>query len=107
VTIAAGRLRKQVTIQGVTRTPDGGGGYTETPVEIAEVWANVQPLDGREQLIAMQTGLQRPYRFTIRYLPDISSIHRVVYDGRTFDVKSVVDPEERHRELELLAEEVI
>jgi SPP1 family predicted phage head-tail adaptor len=107
MTIVAGKLRKQVSIEGVTRIPDGGGGYIETPIETPLIWASVEPLSGREQLIAMQTGMLRPYRFQLRYLPDTSSMLRVKYDGRTFDVKSVVDPDERHRELVLLAEEIV
>lgn len=100
-------MDKQVTIQTVaSRTPDGGGGYTEIPGELATVWASVEPLEGREQLIAMQTGIQRPHRFTMRYRSDLSPTAGLTYAGRRFDVKSVVDTEERHVELVILADEI-
>jgi SPP1 family predicted phage head-tail adaptor len=104
--VTAGELRRRVTIRTVERTDDGGGGYTETPVDGDTVWAAVEPLQGQEQLVAMQTGIERPHRIKMRYRDDVSGVTQLVYDGRVFDVKSVVDPEERHRELVILADEV-
>lgn len=103
----AGLMRRQVTVLGSERVPDGGGGYTEQPVEIATVWSRVEPLQGREQILAMQTGMQRPYRFTLRYRPGVTGAKMLQYDGRRFDITSVVDPEERHRQLVIMAEEVV
>ena len=100
-------LNREVTIQSVTLTPDGGGGYTETLVDVATVPAHIEPLIGREQLLGMQTGMERPHRFTIRHREGVTGATRLLYDGRTFDIKSVVDTEERHRELILLAEEIV
>lgn len=102
-----GQMNRRVTIQSVTTTPDGSGGYTETLVDVATVWARVEPLLGREQIQAMQTDMERPHRFTMRYRAGITGATRILYDGRTFDVKSVVDPHERHRELVITAEEVV
>lgn len=101
-----GRMRRQVTIRTMTRTPDGMGGYTETPVDVPNVWAEVEPLEGREQLQAMQTGMQRPHRFTMRYRAGMTGAHTIIYATRTFDVKSVVDPDEKHRELVIMSDEV-
>lgn len=100
-------MDRQVTIQAVTTTPDGGGGYTESVVSVATVWSKVEGLEGREQIEAMQTGMERPYRFTMRYRDDLTGANTILYDDRTFDVKSIVDTEERHRELVILADEVV
>lgn len=105
--VFAGQRDKQVTVLAATRAPDGGGGYTETTSEVATEWMAVEPLEGREQLEAMQTGMQRPHRFYSLYRSDITGATRLLYNGRTFDVKSVLDPEEKHRELVMLAEEII
>jgi SPP1 family predicted phage head-tail adaptor len=103
---AAGQYNRRITLRTVTRTPDGGGGYTETPVDVTGVPASVDPLEGREQVEAMQTGMERPHRFEMRYRTDITGATRIVYDARTFDVKSIVDPEDRHVVLVILADEV-
>jgi SPP1 family predicted phage head-tail adaptor len=99
-------MRRRVTIRTSTQVPDGGGGYTETPTDVTEIPARVEPLEGREQLLAMQTGMQRPHRFTMRYRSGMTGAKTLIYDGRTFDIKSIVDPEERHRELVITADEV-
>lgn len=100
-------MRRVVTIKNVaTRVPDGMGGYTETTTDVPDVWSEVEPLQGNEQLQAMQTGMQRPHRFTMRYRAGMSAATTLLYGTRTFDIKSVVDPEEKHRELVILADEV-
>lgn len=99
-------MRRKVTIRTMTRTPDGMGGYTETPTDVTGIDARVEPLEGREQLQAMQTGMQRPHRFTMRYRSGMTGAKTLIYDSRTFDIKSVVDPEEKHRELQLMTDEV-
>lgn len=101
-----GLMRRVVTIRTNTQTPDGMGGYTETPTDVANIPARVEPMEGRELLLAQQTVGDRPYRFTLRYRSGMTGAKVVIYDGRTFDIKSVMDPEERHRELIITANEV-
>lgn len=102
----AGQLRHRVVIRTMARTPDGMGGYTETPTDVTGIPARIDPLEGNEQINAMQTGMQRPHRIEIRYRSDMTGAKTIIYGARTFDIKSVVDPEERHVELHLLAEEL-
>ena len=101
-----GLMRRRVTIRTNARVPDGMGGYTETPTDVAGIPARIEPLEGREQLMAMQTGMVRPHRIVMRYRYDLTGATLLLYQGRRFDVKSVVDPEERHREIVILAEEI-
>jgi len=102
--ISAGEMQRRITIRSVTRTPDGGGGYTETPVDVATVWSKVEPLQGREQLEAMQTGMKQPHRFTIRYRNDVDGATQVLYDGHRYDVTSVIDVNAERREIQILAD---
>lgn len=99
-------MRRKVTIRTMALTPDGMGGNTSAPSDVTDIPARVEPLEGREQLQAMATGMVRPHRFTLRYQSGLSGAKQIVYDGRTFDIQSVVDPEEKHRELIVLADEV-
>lgn len=102
-----GLMRRTITIRTMTLTGDGMGGNTGTPTDVTGVYARVDPLEGREQLQAMQTGMVRPHRFYLRYRTGMTGANQIVYDGRTFDIQSVVDPEEKHRELVILADEVV
>lgn len=103
----AGQLRRRITIRTITLVPDGYGGSTETETDVAGVPARIEPLEGTELVRAMQVGMLRPHRFTIRYRPGMNGAKRIVYDARTFDIRSVTDPEEKHRELQLLTEEIV
>lgn len=100
-----GKLRHRVKLQTLTRTPDAGGGYTETWTDTATVWAAVEPLQGTERLRAMQVSPTLSHRIRMRYRANVTSAMQAVYNGRAFDITSVIDPGERHRELELLVEE--
>lgn len=99
-------MRRVVTIRTNARTPDGMGGYTETPTDVTNIPARIEPLEGRELLMAQQTGMDRPHRFTLRYRSGMTGATTIVYDSRTFDIKSVMDPEEKHRELIIMTDEV-
>lgn len=99
-------MRRVVSIRTTTRTDDGGGGYTETSTDLDGIPARVEPLQGDEQLRAMQTGMVAPHRFTMRYRADLLGATTLVYDSRPFDIKSIIDPEEKHREIIVLADEV-
>ena len=101
-----GLMRRVITIRTMARTPDGMGGYTETPTDVTNISARVEPLEGNELLRAQQTGMQRPHRFTLRYRTGMSAALTLLYDARTFNIKSVMDPEEKHRELVITADEV-
>lgn len=99
-------MRRTVTIRTTTEIPDGGGGFTETNADNAGIPARVEPLEGREMLLAQQTGMQRPHRITMRYRTGMTGAKTLLYEGRVFDIKSIVDPEEKHRELILTCDEV-
>lgn len=100
-------MNRRVTVQtpGAPTTDEGGGSVPGTPTEI-QTWAYVEPLDGNEQIQAMQTGMVRPHRFTIRYRPGMTSAKGLVYGSRSFDIRSVVDVDEAHDEIVILADEI-
>lgn len=102
-----GQLDKRVTIQETVRVPDGGGGYTETWKDVATVWASLQPLSGREVIQSGQLQAQVPHRVRIRYRPGITAANRLTFKGRTLEIISVANIDERNVELELLCQEVV
>lgn len=102
-----GNLRHRVTIQQLTRTDDGAGGYIETWTAVATVWADVYPLKGNERYEAQQVQANLSHRVTIRYRAGIVPSMRLQYGTRTLNIEAVIDPEERHRELVLMCSEVV
>ncbi|MDM3770553.1 phage head closure protein, partial [Proteus mirabilis] len=44
-------------------------------------------------------------RILIRYIADIDTSMRIVWGKRIFNIISIIDPYERHRELQLMCKE--
>ncbi|WP_069649642.1 phage head closure protein [Caloranaerobacter ferrireducens] len=97
-----GLLRDRVTIQNYVRIPDGYGGYTETWQDVATVWANIKPLRGREFFQAQQIQSEVTHKITIRYTDAVNITSRIKYKNKTFEIKSIIDIDNRHRFLEIM-----
>jgi SPP1 family predicted phage head-tail adaptor len=98
----AGNLRHRVQTERLSTAPDGGGGYVESWVPIAQVWAQVEALSGREYWQAMQVQSEARYRLRLRYQADLTAADRIVCGGAVLNIEHVADPDGRRRELEVL-----
>lgn len=87
----AGMLNQRITVQGVVRISDGGGGYEETWANIVTCWAQVQPLAGLERLTAAQQESTTDYRVTIRWREGLTAEMRVLWRGYRLDVNAIAD----------------
>jgi len=100
----AGDLRHRVTLQQlVTGSPQNttAGEPDQAWGDVATVWAAVEPLQGRALEAAQMIQSEVTGRIRIRYRAGVTAAMRVSFDGRLYDIKAVVDPDERHRELVL------
>ena len=104
----AGPLRDRVQIMRKVVTRNTIGDEVPTWELVREVWASVEPLRGREYISLREAQSDLTTRIRMRYTPDIGTAMRVVSGDSTYDIDSIVDVKNRHRELELLcvAEEV-
>jgi len=104
-----GEYKERIAIWNTTTTSDNIGGKTEsTPAAaLGYCWAKVIPMTGTRALdFAQITGFQG-YTFTIPYRSDITidTTRKIVYSGRTFQIQSVLPPDEARKELIILAYE--
>lgn len=102
-----GDLRHRITLQELVTGQDEAGQPVDMWQDVATVWASVEPLRGTEYWAAAQVQAERTVRIRIRYRPGIRPDMRVLYAGRVFNIQSIIDPEERHRELQLMCKEVL
>ena len=65
---------------------------------LSRIWDNSTAGDGPTEVTT---------RFRIRYLAGVKAAMRISFASRTFDIQSVINPDERNRELHLMAVEVI
>ena len=106
----AGKMRKRVTVQLLTKSKDEYGQVQDVWTDETEVWGELDPLVGREALAAQQVKASLSHRVRLRKPPDITITPRdrlviKAENNRTFNIQSVVDVGEQGFELEILAEE--
>lgn len=106
----AGRLRHRVTLQQYTGATDSYGDplYTDDSQwrGVCDVWAAIDPVSGREFYAAEQAQSAVTHKITLRWRSGVSAAWRVVLGRRVFRILSVIDWEERHESLLLMAQEV-
>jgi SPP1 family predicted phage head-tail adaptor len=102
-----GELRKQIAIQTETPTPDGAGGYALAWTTVATVWADIKPASGSKVYTAGHLEGHVTHEITLRYRGDlgITTAMRAVYGNRAFNIRAVLNLDERNRWTQLLVEE--
>lgn len=82
-------------------------GISQERWEIAfSCWCGVEPLSGREFWEAAAINRENEVRFTIRFRRDVSPEMRIRLDDAVYDITSVLDKNNRHEALEILARTV-
>jgi SPP1 family predicted phage head-tail adaptor len=99
----AASLRDRLTIQNVSRVSDGQGGFTETWNDGTTVWANITPMKGYEKFQAMQMQTPLTHKIAMRYTSEVTTASRLKFGTRVFEVKEVINIEERGRFLAIKA----
>jgi len=97
----AGLLRKRLTIQSRSTTQDSYGQPALTWTDVDTVWGEIVPVSGSESLTADAVQSSQVHMVTIRYYPGITTKMRIKYNERIFDIKSVLNENERNRTLTL------
>ena len=77
---------------------------------MATVWADIQPLSGREAVIASRISAELTHQITVRYQgifdnPQQVAQYRVVYRSRIFNIHSALNEDEKRVLVVLLASE--
>ncbi|HXK43278.1 MAG: Phage head-tail joining protein [Betaproteobacteria bacterium ADurb.Bin341] len=100
----AGRLNRRISIRKSTSSPDSYGGQIPTwSTFLNDAWAQVRPLSMREMWQADQVSSPIDTEFLLRYATGITPSMIVVYDGKEYNIHSVIDVGDKHTELRILA----
>lgn len=95
--VTIGDLRHRVRIENAVRSSDGGGGATVTWTLVAEVWAAIWPRGSDETLEHDRVAGRATHDIWIRHRSDMKPEMRVTFGTRVFDVRGVLDVEDRVR----------
>jgi SPP1 family predicted phage head-tail adaptor len=105
-------MRHRVRLEAPTGTRDAHGNPTNAFSLVAEVWASIEGLSGRELYQARQVEARATHTIRMRWVDGLSPTYRIVWNDprgtpRTFHVHHVGNPGEVSHEHVLLVEEVV
>ena len=107
----AGYLRHHCWIKQPMHTSDGMGGMVTTWGTVCVCWGAMDPslssMRGREWVESALKNAEISAIFRMRYYAGITPAMQLYFGSRTFEIVSVIDPSERHRELQLLLKELV
>jgi SPP1 family predicted phage head-tail adaptor len=95
------QMNRRVTIQAITQTTDGQGGFTESWDDVASVWASIDPMSDYEKFQAQQLQTNTTHKLKMRYYPGLTTKHRLLFGDRIFNIKGITNPGEENRFLDL------
>ncbi len=98
----SGKLRHQVTIKRPVETQNTYGEPEVRWQDVATVWAQVEPLRGREYFAAKQMVSEVEARITIRYRSDVTAKMKVSKGTDDYLIETIINVMERNRELQLM-----
>jgi len=105
----ASRLRHRITIQEENSAADTGGGSVLAWEDVANIWAEIRPIQNRsassERVQGGKIEARGFFLITIRYLDGVTPAMRISFGTRIFNIRSVINLEERGEVMEILAEE--
>ncbi|MCE3233044.1 MAG: Transfer Agent [Rickettsiaceae bacterium] len=103
------RMRQTITFQSESTSSDSGGGVTLSWVDVSTVWAEIAPVTSMifssEKFSAGKIQGNISHIVTTRYLSGITSKMRILFGSRIFNIRSVININERSQWLKIYAEE--
>ena len=104
--LRSGLMDSLATVQTPTESANGIGEPILTWSDFATRWIAIVPLTGNEQMTAMAQEGSVTHRIRMRYTSGMKPKMRLISEGRTFEVMSVVE-RGRREEHELMVTEVV
>ena len=104
--LRSGLMDRLAAVQAPTESANGIGEPILTWSDFATRWIAILPLSGNEQMTAMAQEGSVTHRVRMRYTSGMKPKMRLVAEGRTFEVMSVVE-RGRKEEHELMVTEVV
>ena len=102
----AGKLRERVTVQQASEVRNTLGETVLSWSTFAERWASVEGVSARESLAFGQQQIDVTHRVRLRYLAGLTQNMRIQWRGRTLEIISLLEHNNRS-EHELLCQEAV
>ncbi len=99
--VMARNMHQKIICRRQILTPASAGQQQESWQEIAIVWADVTALSGDMKVEAGQKFMATGYKIRTRYQDQLRATRTVLWQGQTYRVVSLFDPDNRKRILEM------
>lgn len=100
-----GELRHVMRLEAPGDSPDGAGGMVAQWQLVEHVHAALRPIGGTERQLADGVEPRGNAEIWLRHRESVGAHMRFVLDARVFEIKAVIDPDERRQWLRCLVEE--
>ncbi len=103
---SARMLRQEISIERLTRTDDGAGGYTESwaAVSGAPTRAMVKAMSGRERWASQRVEATATHMFVVRFSSGLMESDRISFDGKNYNIRFLNNVDYADEWLEITAE---
>jgi SPP1 family predicted phage head-tail adaptor len=99
------RLDRKISIQELIKSPDGQGGKEQSWQEIFSTFANLKPMSANQVLFSANLQHRVTHKVYIRYRSGLNISQRIIYGDRIFQIRGIINIDERNRWLEISTEE--
>ena len=90
-----GKLRHLVSLQRNVPSQDmATGAMVDNWIEVARLWASIEPMSAREFVAAHAVQSEVTTRITIRFRAGITAAMRIVYRGSIYNIAGVLTDRE-------------
>ena len=107
----SGTLRHRIIFQSFNGETDSYGDILDEDdanwTDSRKRWASVQPISGKEFYAAEQSQSEVTHKIRCRYFPGATPKMRILFNNRKFKIISILDFNEHHEELLIMAKELI
>lgn len=101
-----GQLRHKIFLVEIVEVQDAMGSFTHNEVLFQELMAEIKPISGNERFISNGLFTEATAQIRCRYVPGVSTKHKIVFGTRKFDIIYVQNKDERNIELLIIAKEI-
>jgi SPP1 family predicted phage head-tail adaptor len=100
-------MNRKMTLQSKANTTDSQGGFTQVWSDVVVLWCNLKPVKAYEKFQAGQLQTPVTHKISTRYNSAVTNAHRLVHEGRIFDIKEVINVGEESAFLDITAIEKV
>lgn len=102
-----GQLRHKISLVEIVEVQDEMGSFTQNEVLFQELMAEIKPISGNERFISNGLFTEATAQIRCRYVPGVSTKHKIKFGSRTFDIINIENKDERNIELLLIVKELL